>query len=83
MKLTPQQIAKAANSASANDMKPSRRIVLIAVAAIAIVGAWSYREERRSPCASGACRLPLLLPVAVASTNETPQPATTESLAKP
>jgi hypothetical protein len=74
-------------------MKSNQRIVLIAVAAVAVVGAWGVREERRSPCASGACRLPLLPPdntwttaappAAVASTNETPQPATTESLAKP
>jgi hypothetical protein len=66
-------------------MKPNRRIILIALAAIAIVAGRSAREERRSPCASGACRLPLLptdntwstgAPAAIASTNATPQPAT-------
>jgi hypothetical protein len=68
-------------------MKPNRRIVFIAIAVVAVVAVWSYREERRSPCASGACRLPLLptdntwttaAPAAIASTNATPQPATTE-----
>jgi hypothetical protein len=74
-------------------MKPNRRIALIAVAAIAIAGAWCAREERCSPCAGGACRLSLMPadntwttaapPAAVASTNETLHQAITESLAKP
>jgi hypothetical protein len=74
-------------------MKPNRRIALIAVAAVTIAGAWCAREERRSPCAAGACRLSLLPAdntwttatpaAAVASTNETLRQATTESLAKP
>jgi hypothetical protein len=73
-------------------MKPNRRIALIAVAAIAIAGAWSAREDRRSACAGGACRLSLMPagntwtaapPAAVASTNETLHQATAESLAKP
>jgi hypothetical protein len=74
-------------------MKPNRRIALIAVAAVAIAGAWCAREDRRSPCAGGACRLSLLpadntwttatRSVAVASTNETLHQATAESLVKP
>jgi hypothetical protein len=61
-------------------MKSDRRIVFIALAVVAIAGAWSAREEWRSPCASGARRLPLLptdntwttaAPAAVASTNAT------------
>ncbi|MEI8064647.1 MAG: hypothetical protein WCH84_11360 [Verrucomicrobiota bacterium] len=55
--------------------KPNRLIVFIALAAIAIVAGWSACEEQRSPCASGACRLPLL-PANNTWTNATLQPAT-------
>jgi len=74
-------------------MKPNQRIAFIAVAAIAIVAGWSAREERRSPCASGACRLPLLpadrkgmaatSTAPVAPTNATPPQTTGESVTKP
>jgi hypothetical protein len=66
-------------------MKPNRRIVSIAVAVIAIAGAWSARKEGRSSCTGGTCPLPIppgnkapmtKSPAAFASTNVTPQPAT-------
>ena len=74
-------------------MKTNQRIALIAFAAIAAVGAWSARVDRRPPCANGVCRLPLLQadntwttatpPSATAPTNATPPQTTGESVTKP